>query len=970
MRNNYALIIFLSSFFSTFSSFGQTTTIDFETENSGYTPSAVEGSTFIDVFNRISSTVGTNTSSIWAVEDTSLTNPSITLDAINISGATGFTFSIDMIAHHFNDWDNSDELLITYSLDGGSSQNLMWVQNTGEQFNDPAALDTNFDGNGECANVLPAITTGTGTDGCTVTANDFQTFTTSTISTGGASSLVITLQFNGFTSTDEGLYLDNIVINQITGNVAPAVNNISISPVNPTSSDMVAVSADFTDADGIASATLRWGTTSGSLTNTVSMSNTSGDTYSGTIPDQADGTTVYYTVEATDSNAAPETTVSSENNYNVVNPIAATIPYNVDFTNNDPFLNSWTEQNIVGPTIGWTYSSGLGAQMNAFSESCNAQDWLISPAFNLDTTTEEFLSVDLTQRFGSQSLELLYSTDYSGTGDPNLASWTSLQSIAAQSSSGTVATIDVDNVSLNSISGTSVYFAFRYTSAASGCSDWRVANLSIQSGFVWTGTTDNDWATSTNWLTGSVPGASADVIIPSGLTNYPTISSAVSVNSMNIASGATLIANAAVTGNATYTRSLGTTNWYLVSSPVSGEDMTDMRANNNFKTNGSSEISFAPYDNSQAVANDRWAYFSNTATDALVNGKGYSASLSAAGNISFTGSVNSSDVIIALTQGGASGTDFNLLGNPYTAFVNSATFLTAESGDLASETIWLWNQATSSYETKVTADAFKIAPGQGFFVEANSTNNVSFTGAMQSHEASDTFQRSSRPEVQLYVNDGSNSRYAKLYYINGTTTGFDNGYDGKLFNGLTNSFAVYTHLLSDSQGDNYQVQSLPNSDIETMVVPVGLIAESNKEITFSVNTKNLPQGVNVYLEDRVNNTFVNLSEGDHTITTKSAVNGIGQYYIHANSAKLSNSDISQNIDNVSIYKSSKNEITVAGLQAQANVKVFSLLGEELINTDINSYGVSKVALPNLSTGVYVVKLNSVLGNITKKIILE
>ncbi|CAL2056446.1 T9SS type A sorting domain-containing protein [Tenacibaculum sp. 190524A05c] len=486
----------------------------------------------------------------------------------------------------------------------------------------------------------------------------------------------------------------------------------------------------------------------------------------------------------------------------------------------------------------------------------------------------------------------------------------------------------------------------------------------------WTGTTNNDWATTTNWDSGSVPGATDNVIIPSGLTNYPTISSAVTVNTMSIASGASLIANATVTGDVTYTRSLGTTNWYLVSSPVSGEDMTDMRANNSFKTNGSSEISFAPYDNSQAVANDRWAYFSNTAADALVNGKGYSASLSAAGNISFTGSINSGDVMIALTQGGGSGTNFNLLGNPYTAFVNSATFLTAESGDLASETIWLWNQATSSYETKVTADAFKIAPGQGFFVEANSTNNVSFTGAMQSHEASDTFQRSSRPEVQLYVNDGSNSRYAKLYYINGTTTGFDNGYDGKLFNGLTNSFAVYTHLLSDSQGDNYQVQSLPTSDIETMVVPVGLIADSNKEITFSVNTKNLPQGVNVYLEDRLNNTFVNLSEDDHTITTTSAVNGIGQYYLHTTSARLSNDDIAQDLANVSIYRSANNEITVAGLQSEANVKVFSLLGEELVNTDINSNGLSKIALPNLSTGVYVVKLNSVLGNITKKIILE
>ena len=969
MRNNYALIIFLlSTFFSAFSSFSQTTTIDFETENSGYTPSGVEGSTFIDVFNRISSTVGTNTSSIWAVEDTNLTNPSITLDAINVSGATGFTFSIDMIAHHFNDWDNSDELLITYSLDGGSSQNLMWVQNTGEQFNDPAALDTNFDGNGECASVLPAITTGTGTDGCVVTANDFQTFTTGTISTGGGSSLVITLQFNGFTATDEGIYLDNIVVNQITGNVPPAISNITGSPMNPTSSDAVTVSADFTDADGIASATLRWGTTSGSLTNTVSMSNTSGDTYSGTIPAQADGTTVYYTVEATDSNASPETTVSSENSYNVIDPIAATIPYNVDFTDNDPFANSWTEQNIVGPTISWTYSSGLGVQMNAFNESCNAQDWLISPAFNLDTTTQEYLSIDLTQRFGSQNLELLYSTDYSGTGDPNSATWTSLQSIAPQSSNSSVATINVDNISLNSISGTSVYFAFRYTSSASGCSDWRVANITIESGFVWTGTTDNDWGTASNWLTGSVPGASADVTIPSGLTNYPTISSTVTVNSMNIASGATLIANATVTGNTTYTRSLPTDNWYLVGSPVSGQSIANFVSGHNLATGstngGNTNLGFSQY-----VNDSGWVYITDNTvlSNNLTSGFGFGIKLATTGDISFTGTINSSNVSFPITTG--TNNNFNLVSNPFTSYVNSATFTTANTALLSEETVWLWNG--TAYVTYNAMTATEIAPAQGFFVEANGAGSVTFATSNQSHQSTDTFKKPENiPSLQLFIEDEKNKKETKVFYANDKTTGFDNGYDSKMFSGVSHDFAVFTQLVSNDKGNKLAIQTLPASDIETIVVPVGLIAESNKEITFSVNTKNLPQGVNVYLEDRLNNTFVNLSEDDHTITTKSAVNGIGQYYLHTTSARLSNDDIAQDIANVSIYRSANNEITVAGLQSEANLKVFSLLGEELVNTDINSNGLSKIALPNLSTGVYVVKLNSVLGNITKKIILE
>jgi len=189
---------------------GATTIIDFETAGSGYSASDTEGSGWTDVFNRTNPNKGGNSTYMWSVEDLSLSNPSITLDQISVSGATSFTFSIDMIAHHYDDWDNSDELKITYSIDGGSSQNLMWVQNIGDTYNETAALDTDFDGDGECTYVLPSLTTGT--SGCTSSSSTFNTFTTSSVSLSSNSTLDITLQFNGLTSNDEGLYIDNIII--------------------------------------------------------------------------------------------------------------------------------------------------------------------------------------------------------------------------------------------------------------------------------------------------------------------------------------------------------------------------------------------------------------------------------------------------------------------------------------------------------------------------------------------------------------------------------------------------------------------------------------------------------------------------------------------------------------------------------------------------------------------------------------
>ena len=67
---------------------------------------------------------------------------------------------------------------------------------------------------------------------------------------------------------------------------------------------------------------------------------------------------------------------------------------------------------------------------------------------------------------------------------------------------------------------------------------------------------------------------------------------------------------------------------------------------------------------------------------------------------------------------------------------------------------------------------------------------------------------------------------AKVYYIEDMTTGFDVGYEGELFNGVSNPLAIYTHLVADSEGKNYQVQSLPPNNYENMIIPVGINAEA------------------------------------------------------------------------------------------------------------------------------------------------
>ena len=181
---------------------------------------------------------------------------------------------------------------------------------------------------------------------------------------------------------------------------------------------------------------------------------------------------------------------------------------------------------------------------------------------------------------------------------------------------------------------------------------------------------------------------------------------------------------------------------------------------------------------------------SNTATTALMDGKGYSAKLTAVGNITFAGSMNVNDfTTLSLTDNsGGSGNAFNLMGNPYTSYINISSLLTANdtggNNILTESTVWIWNQGTSSYDQRNSATSganAHIAPGQGFFVSADGANaTFTITEAMQSHGAGASFQKSSRPEILLSLTNGTLNRKTDIYYINGTTTSFDNGFDNGL----------------------------------------------------------------------------------------------------------------------------------------------------------------------------------------------
>ncbi|WP_233890307.1 T9SS type A sorting domain-containing protein [Tenacibaculum piscium] len=167
--------------------------------------------------------------------------------------------------------------------------------------------------------------------------------------------------------------------------------------------------------------------------------------------------------------------------------------------------------------------------------------------------------------------------------------------------------------------------------------------------------------------------------------------------------------------------------------------------------------------------------------------------------------------------------------------------------------------------------------------------------------------------------------------------------------------------------------------MENTVIPIGLKANSGNEITFSANSINLPSNVTIYLEDKINNNIINLSEENYTIQLKNNSTGIGQFYLHTKTEKLKENTPQKIITKASIkiYASKDNSIKISGLQTEnASINVYSIVGKKVFSTNLTSTvtalkQIQEVNLPKLTKGVYIVEviLNSD-KKISQKIILD
>ena len=425
--------------------------------------------------------------------------------------------------------------------------------------------------------------------------------------------------------------------------------------------------------------------------------------------------------------------------------------------------------------------------------------------------------------------------------------------------------------------------------------------------------------------------------------------------------------------------------WILIGSPLEDATIANFINNSTSVVTNNSRTAFAPYDDNLS-AGSKYTYVADpyNGTDNFVKGKGYTTQLDATGTTTpillFRGKIQDTSPIAYSISGAGDG--FNLVGNPYSTwlFANKGTtsatnnLLTANTNVLEEETIWIWDSLNSTYITKNQDDnAFRIAPTQGFFIKsASGSGSFSFAENMQTL-TTQTYYRTSntntRFEINLFAATNDDQRNTTVRYINNRTTSFDNGSDSSLFGG--DDLSIYTELVENNTGKKLAIQSLPNSNFENMVIPVGVMLAEGSEITFTADALNIPANYKVYLEDRAINIVTRLDEAnsEYVVFIESG-NTNGRFYLHAKTSSPLITD-TNNLSTVSMFTTSNSNLRVQGLhEGDGSILIFNILGKEMFKTSFEGNGANDITLPNLANGIYIIKLKTQNGTINKKIIIQ
>ncbi len=646
-----------------------------------------------------------------------------------------------------------------------------------------------------------------------------------------------------------------------------------------------------------------------------------------------------------------------------------TVPFNEDFetvtANSDLSLLGWTNANVevggVPVWLGKEYSANKYAQAASYGSTSTGADqiWMITPPINMDATTNEEFSFDINVGYWTHAgLSVKISTDYDQTiAGIATATWTDVTAnftipVIPTGGYGTFETAGTMDVS--AYNGTmSIAFVYDGNKTDGETTTYQIDNVLVEepaappATSTWTGTTNNDWATATNWDNG-VPGATTDVTIPAGLTNYPTISAAASANTIAIAEGATLLGseNLTLTGDATFTQSLsgGADVYHMISAPV-------------FEPTAISVFPATSFVRSYDETTTNWVNL--TGADPLEKAVGYSLNIPEAGDhpITYTGALNTATVssgALSLTGAIVGYSGWHLLGNPFAAALEYSAGTWNETSVENFVNVWSGVQYLTS-DSDLPSNIIPV--GQAFFVKATvAGGSIDIPLDACVHNSTSVYKENRTNYFALNITNDANSYSDNTFVRFGQA--YANEYDAqdatKMY-GLAAAPQIYTMEAEHK----LKINSRRSAE------SIDLNFEAGVEATYTFTVSEFSIDGKVMLEDKVNDITVELEGASTYEFTAMPSDPANRFVLHFDGLTAVE-DMA--LEGINVYAANDVIYVNNAASEAAEITVFSITGQEIMSTTA-AQGLNSLRI-NGASGNYLVQVKNASGIMTEKVFVQ
>lgn len=495
---------------------------------------------------------------------------------------------------------------------------------------------------------------------------------------------------------------------------------------------------------------------------------------------------------------------------------------------------------------------------------------------------------------------------------------------------------------------------------------------------IWDGSESSDWHIADNWDTGEVPRAVSNVIIPEGLSNYPTITAAALCNNLTLKSGASSIASLlgqtslTVNGILNVERFISANQCHLVSTPTWNQNIDEfLFVNTNIPTQnveGTDRRGMMDYN---TELNDWNSFFESDNTDTILPFVGYSLRTDADGIVNFEGVLDQRE---SFSNSGLSA-GWWCTGNPYPSAIcintaadaiNNFIDLNLSEFEPSFTAIYVWEQGNNSYAIVNKGDEAFYGPlGQGFMVKVIEGSDIHYNTTLQTHAPSAVFKSGavSVPEIKLIATTDEASSSTKIKFNEIMSLGLDVGYDAGMFK---TDFNLYTQLVEDN-GVGFGVQYLPYASLDNEEIALGLESKKGGEVTFSSELTNIPYSCLLTLEDRLNEIFTRLNDGDvYTAQLGTDAQAKGRFYLHTSNSITSVAE-GNTLSEFKVYNS-KSKIYIKGhITGKLKVVLYDIMGRKVKEMTLEQAPLNTMSTSDIKTGIYLLHIQHAGGVFAKKI---